>query len=100
MSDENETPEEAALREVREETGLQQLTLGPLLDITYHTYLHKDRQILKKTWWYRMETSDTQVVPQTEEDIVEIRWVEPQAWLAGDPVVYGSIRDVILRGIA
>ncbi len=46
-----------------------------------------------------MKTEDTAVVPQTEEDIVEIRWVEPRAWLAGSPEVYGNIKDVIEAGI-
>ena len=46
-----------------------------------------------------MQTEDTTVVPQTEEDIEEIRWVEPRTWLAGSPVVYGNIRDVIEAGI-
>lgn len=97
--DPGETPEQAALREVQEETGLINLTLGPFLMHTWHTYVQKDERILKKTWWYKMTTTDTLVNPQTEEDIEEIRWVEPAAWLAGNPVVYGSIRDVIEGGM-
>ena len=42
-----------------------------------------------------MNTTDTQVVPQTEEDIEEIRWVDRETWLASSPVVYGSIRDIL-----
>ena len=93
--DPGETPEQAALREVCEETGLVHLTLGDFLTHTYHTYRQKGERILKKTWWYQMQTTDNQVVPQTEEDIEEIRWVEPQSWLTGGPAVYGNIRDVI-----
>lgn len=97
--DPGETPEQAALREVEEETGLSRLAPGPFLTHTYHTYHLKGERILKKTWWYDMRTEDTTVVPQTEEDIEEIRWVEPKAWLAGEPVVYGNIKDVIEAGI-
>lgn len=93
--DAGETPEQAAVREVQEETGLQQLDLGALIAHTWHTYEQKGDRILKCTWWYRMQTADTAVTPQTEEDIEEIRWVEPLGWLAGNPVVYPSIRDVI-----
>lgn len=97
--DPGETPEQAALREVEEETGLKALTLGPLLTHTWHTYTLKGERILKRTWWYRIRSAGTQVTPQTEEDIVEIRWVDPAAWLASGPVVYDSIRDVIQLGI-
>lgn len=93
--DPGETPEEAALREVREETGLQQITLGPFITHTWHTYTQKGEHILKRTWWYRMTTTDTDVKPQTEEDIEEIQWVEPNAWLKTMPVLYKSIREVI-----
>lgn len=93
--DPGETPEQAAVREVQEETGLLNLDLGEFIAHTYHTYEQKGERILKKTWWYRMQTTDTQLVPQTEEDIEEIRWVEPEAWLAGDVVVYQNIREII-----
>lgn len=93
--DPGETPEEAALREVQEETGLKQVNLGPFLAHTWHTYTQKGNRILKRTWWYRMTTPDTDVIPQTEEDIEEIQWVEPNAWLNTKPVLYKSIREVI-----
>lgn len=93
--DPGETPEQAALREVQEETGLKNLTLGAFLTHTWHTYTQKGERILKRTWWYQMTTADTKVTPQKEEDIEEIQWVNPAAWLATNPVVYASIRDVI-----
>lgn len=93
--DPGETPEQAALREVQEETGVRHLALGDFLTHTWHTYFLKGERILKKTWWYRMQTTDYELVPQTEEDIVEIRWVAPADWIAHEPAVYGSIRDVI-----
>lgn len=97
--DPGETPEAAAVREVQEETGLKHVNLGALLMYTYHTYEQKGQRILKKTWWYRMSTTDTEVTPQTEEDIEEIRWVQPVTWLSQSPAVYQSIRDVIEAGL-
>ncbi|MFZ4634294.1 MAG: NUDIX hydrolase [Saprospiraceae bacterium] len=93
--DPGETPEQAALREVEEETGLQALELGPFIAHTFHTYPLKGRQILKKTWWYRMHTTQTDTTPQTEEDIEEIQWVIPANWLQGKQPVYGNIVDII-----
>lgn len=97
--DPGETPEQAAVREVQEETGLVHLTLGAFLGHTYHTFESKGKRILKKTWWYRMTTSDLDLIPQTEEDIEEIRWVEPASWIASEAVVYPNIKEVILSGI-
>lgn len=93
--DAGETPEIAAIREVQEETGLVRLQLGPLLACSYHTYEEKGQRILKKTWWYRMQTTDTQLIPQTEEDIEEIRWVAPRAWLDSGVKIYDNIRDIV-----
>jgi 8-oxo-dGTP pyrophosphatase MutT (NUDIX family) len=97
--DPGETPEQAAIREVQEETGLQQLTLGRLIHESWHTYTQKGERILKRTYWYHMETTDTQVVPQTEEDIERIEWVAPKAWLDSKPHVYRSISEVIELGL-
>lgn len=97
--DPGETPEETAVREVMEETGLQNLQLGDFLMFTWHTYVLKGERILKKTWWYRMQTSDNVLTPQTEEDITEIRWVNPTEWLRTESNVYPSIKEVIETGI-
>jgi len=97
--DRGETPEAAAVREVQEETGLKKVTINGFLTHTWHTYVQKGQRILKKTWWYRMQTADRQLVPQTEEDIEEILWVVPASWIETEKTVYGSIRDVILEGL-
>ncbi|MEZ4925959.1 MAG: NUDIX domain-containing protein [Saprospiraceae bacterium] len=93
--DPGETPEQAAIREVQEETGLINLKIEKFLMPTWHTYEQNDKRILKKTWWYLMTTSDQKVTPQTEEDIVEIRWVNARDWIKQETHVYSSIRDVI-----
>lgn len=98
--DPGETPEVAAVREVQEETGLVNVSLGAFLCHTYHTFIQKEQRILKKTWWYHMRTTDFNLIPQTEEDISEIRWVEPKSWLAATPDIYPNIRELIETGLA
>lgn len=65
-----------ALREVREETGLHELTLGKLICITHHTYKLFGENILKHTYWYEMtDDREEPLLPQQEEDITGARWV-------------------------
>jgi 8-oxo-dGTP pyrophosphatase MutT (NUDIX family) len=75
--DPGEPLDKCALREVKEETGLQQVELdGPLL-VTYHTYDEDGRHILKETHWFKMQAPGGQdLQPQTEEQITEIKWVK------------------------
>ena len=71
-----ETPEEAALREVKEETGIDNLQIVKELPSTWHCYLEHDAWRLKHTYWYLMGTSENITPkPQTEEGITEIKLV-------------------------
>ncbi len=69
--------EVTAVREVEEETGLRELTLGEFIRVTDHTYFRNEKWHLKHTWWYRMtcQGNGNDTTPQTEEGITEIRWV-------------------------
>ena len=68
--DENESLEECAVREVEEETGLQDISIKQPLCITYHTYEQEGQAILMESHWYLMHSGKEQVFsPQLEEDI-------------------------------
>ena len=74
--EEGEDIEVTALREVREETGVEQLELGSLICITDHCYLRGGVWHLKHTWWYNMLYTDpVDLTPQREEDITKAAWV-------------------------
>ncbi|MFT3903972.1 MAG: NUDIX domain-containing protein [Niabella sp.] len=94
--DEGETIEQCALREVTEETGLQNIALVRPLIITYHTYQQGTHHILKETHWFLMRaTGNETLVPQTEEDILETKWVSPKDIETYKPLAYPSIVDVL-----
>lgn len=73
--DRGETPAECAKREVEEETNVK-VKLGPHICSTWHTYTQNRKSILKKTYWYAMDSiSDVGMKPQVEEGIDEILWL-------------------------
>ncbi len=77
--DAGQSEQEAALREVQEETGLNlnKLTIKGKLPSTWHTTTHQRTKYLKKTHWYLMEYDgmDDDTIPQVEEGIIECRWI-------------------------
>ena len=74
--DPGEEIETTALREVQEETGIEDLELRDLICVTDHCYLRNGKWHLKHTWWYDMLYTDpTDLTPQLEEDISKAAWV-------------------------
>lgn len=91
-----ESIEGCAVREVEEETGLQNLELKKLITITYHTYDEFGKHMLKDSHWFRMKVSGQQVLtPQTEEDIQEVKWVKKKDLAKYLPETFPSIKDVL-----
>jgi len=95
-TDKGESIEESALREVKEETGLKEVTLIHPITTTYHTYQEGTRFIMKETYWYKMKASAGQILkPQTEEDILEIVWVNKSMIRQYLENTYPSVQEVI-----
>ena len=92
----DETIAEAALREVREETDLQDVELGDKLAITRHTYKDKSRRILKYTYWFEMRSAGQDAQPETEEDIEEVRWMTLDEFMQSDDYyTYETITEML-----
>ena len=71
-----ESLEEAALREIEEETGLKEVEIEKFLNTTYHIYTERNGdKILKTTHWFLMNYLGTESPkPQIEEGILEVSW--------------------------
>lgn len=86
-----------ALREVKEETGVDDLSLGDLICVTDHCYKRNGIWHLKHTWWYRMYyLKPLDLTPQTEEDITKAAWVAKSSLPPFLKNTYPSIKEVFL----
>lgn len=94
--DNDETEEQAAIREVTEETGLQNIELGKRLPSTYHVYTIGKEWILKETHWFLMAASVYEkLLPQADEGITEIKWVAKNGLPEMSKLVYRSLSSVV-----
>lgn len=93
-----EDPEQAAVREVQEETGLSQVEVLEQMEPTYHTFRKRRKWILKTTKWYKMRASSQEkLVPQEEEHISDIRWVNKESWGEIESGAYPQIKHVLRK---
>ena len=86
---------ECAVREVAEECGIDAPQRERELGKTHHFYKLDGQWTMKRTTWYRMNYSGNQpLVPQTEEDITAIEWVNPAKLDHYLKTTYRTIVDV------
>ena len=95
-AEEGESMESTAVREVREECGLQRIELGKPVCITRHCYRLGDDLVLKHTHWFHMECSSAErLVPQKEEGIEQIKWVAGKELGKYAELTYPSLKEVL-----
>ena len=91
-----ESVREAAVREVEEECGISDLEIKKELNSTYHTYWMKGKFMLKRSYWFEMSYDGSEkLVPQTEEDIQEVKWLSVDSLDEFKANTYASILEVI-----
>ncbi len=94
--DPGEDIDAAALREVREECGVDHLELIRPIAETWHTYERKGRDHLKRTDWFLMRGSSMdELVPQLDEDIEEVSWLDHAGVQRMKADTYPSLLPVI-----
>jgi 8-oxo-dGTP pyrophosphatase MutT (NUDIX family) len=75
----NESSDQAALREVTEETGVNDLVILDKLQKTYHIFKRSGRYKLKITTWFEMRSSfEGKLVGQADEGIEKVAWLNPE----------------------
>ncbi|HEV7705468.1 MAG TPA: NUDIX hydrolase [Gemmatimonadaceae bacterium] len=90
-----ELAEAAALREVAEETGLNDLVVrGELATIDWH-FRFRGKLIHKICHFFLMESENASTSPQREEGITACRWVPIDEALA--LISYANAREVLQR---
>ena len=90
-----EPPEQAALREVAEETGLSGLSLRGEIDTIDWYFRFRGRLIHKYCHFYLIESASEATCPQQEEGITACRWLPLDAAL--EMISYANARDVLRR---
>lgn len=73
--DEGENVVETAVREVKEETGLKEVTVISKFANTYHTYIDGGEKVLKETCWYLMSSRSEKLFPEEKENITKAEWL-------------------------
>lgn len=87
-----------AVREVQEETGVDNLIPGDLICVTDHCYKRNGIWHLKHTWWYAMTYNNpVDLTPQTEEDISKAAWVAKSSLPPFLKNTYPSIKEVFIE---
>jgi 8-oxo-dGTP pyrophosphatase MutT (NUDIX family) len=94
--DAGETKEMAAIREVEEECGITHLQILKPLTTTYHTYKMHNHRFLKITHWFFMFSQFTgKLVPQKEEQITDVVWMNVNELDTSEIDTYNSIRSLL-----
>lgn len=93
--DPDEKTEDAAVREVKEETGVESVSIIKQLQPSYHIYSIENDWIFKTTHWFFMLATKSQLKPQIEEKITEARWIELDNIAMYTPQMYPSLLPVL-----
>lgn len=96
--EQGEEPEQAALREVGEETGLAELALRAPIEVIDWEFRFRGRRIHKTCHFFLIETPDRRTEPLKAEGITACRWASFEQ--AEQLVAYDNARAVLRQAQA
>ena len=74
-AEKGETIRETAIREVMEETGIEDLKIDKYFSNTFHIVRNKGKYFLKETSWFLMSSNfKGKLKPQIKEGIKSVKW--------------------------
>ncbi|MDP3442894.1 MAG: NUDIX domain-containing protein [Ignavibacteria bacterium] len=92
----NESHQIAAIREVEEETGIEDLQIVEDLPDTWHCYRLNGEWYMKHTCWFEMKGDINQVInPQVSEGITKVEWIGASELNEILRHCYRSLREVL-----
>jgi len=96
----NETPEEAAVREVQEEAGIETELLGPIDEIDYWFYMTRGNQRIRihkfvKFFLLRYKSGDPKY---HDQEVNEARWAEIDQ--AHEMLAFSSEKQIVQQAKA
>ncbi|MBD3426633.1 MAG: NUDIX domain-containing protein [Candidatus Omnitrophica bacterium] len=95
--EDRETAEEAAVREVSEETGLERLKLLGLVGKQQYHYVLKGVKVFKTVQVFLMESEGDETLRPQEEEVEEARWMSAEEALG--TIEYEGSRDILKEAL-
>lgn len=91
-----ESIEQAAMREVEEETGVKNLSIVKPLQETYHIFKRNGKHRIKITYWFEMTTNYTgKLHPEQNEGITKVKWLDSKASQEALTNSYANIKALV-----
>ena len=95
-AEKNENISQTAIREVKEETGIKNLSITKPLEKTFHIFKRGSKYFLKTTYWFEMKSDyEGKLKPQKKEGISRAEWIGIDNLSDVLPKSYANIRILI-----
>ncbi|MDD5449243.1 MAG: NUDIX domain-containing protein [Candidatus Omnitrophica bacterium] len=92
-----ETPQEAAIREIREEVGLKNIRPLDKLDVIKYVYRLKGKLIFKTVYLFLFEAQGEESLKVLKEEIEDAQWLTPDEALRR--IEYKGAKEVLKKAI-
>ena len=91
-----ESSETTAIREVKEECGINDVSLEGPHETTYYLFNNKGNTMLKKTEWFLMNTSEEGPFKGDEnEGITDVKWIDSDSWKSEKENSFASVISML-----